>query len=136
MNAVMKTVRIVPGAEGGRLEIREVPTPQPGPDQVLVRVVASGLNRGEINIVKRARGDTPLPLGVEFAGIVADVGAGVTSWKEGDRVVGHGNGGQAEYVLAASRALMGIPPSMTWLEAAAFPNVFITAHDALMTNGE
>ena len=132
----MKAVRIVPGPERGRLEIQDIPVPTPGPGQVLVRVAASGLNRGEINQVKRAVTGAPLTAGVEFAGVVAALGAGVTGWRDGDRVMGHGQGGQAEYVLAAPRALMAVPAALPWLEAAAFPNVFITAHDALVTNGE
>ena len=74
-----------------------------------------------------------MPAGVEFAGRVAAVGAGVTNWREGDAVMGHGTGGQAEYVLAAPRALMAVASGVSWIVAAAFPNVFITAHDALVT---
>ena len=132
----MKAVRIVPGPEGGRLGIHEVPVPRPEAGQVLVRVAASGLNRGEINQVRRARTGDPAPAGVEFAGMVEGIGDGVTGWQQGDAVMGHGNGGQAEYVLAAARALMPVPPGMPWLDAAALPNVFVTAHDALVTNGE
>jgi NADPH2:quinone reductase len=132
----MRAVRIVPGPDGGRLEIQDLPIPQPGPGQVLVRVAASGLNRGEINQVRKAVSGNPLPVGVEFAGRIAAVGTGVSSWREGDAVMGHGNGGQAEYVVAAGGALMAVPPGMSWTDAAAFPNVFITAHDALVTNGE
>lgn len=132
----MKAARIVPGPEGGRLEILDIPVPVPGPGQLLVCVAASGLNRGEIKQVRNAVKGAPFTAGVEFAGIVSAVGAGVTGWKEGDRVMGHGNGGQAEYVLAAARAVMLVPAQLSWLEAAAFPNVFITAHDALVTNGE
>ena len=75
-------------------------------------------------------------LGVEFAGEIAAVGNGVTTWHEGDRVMGHGRGGQAQYVLADPRAIMPVPAGMSWAEAASFPNVFITAHDAVVTNGQ
>lgn len=132
----MKAIRIVPGPAGGRLEIQDIPRPEAGPGQLLVRVAASGLNRGEVNQVKRAVAGAPLTTGVEFAGVVAAVGAGVAGWKEGDRVMGHGVGGQADYVLAAARAVMPVPAQLSWIEAAAFPNVFITAHDALVSNGE
>ncbi len=131
----MKAVRIVPGAAGGSLVIHEVPTPAPRAGEVLVRVMASGLNRGEINLVRNARSGDPKPAGVEFAGVVAQVGAGVVNVCEGDRVMGHGPGGQAEYVVADARAVMPVPQGLSWVEAAAFPNVFITAHDALVTNG-
>lgn len=132
----MKAARIVPGPKGGRLEIQEVPTPSPGPGQVLVRVIAAGLNRGEIRLVRDAVEGAARGTGVEFAGIVDAVGPAVTGVAVGDRVAGHGFGGQAEYVLAAARAVMRIPSTLAWPEAAAFPNVFITAHDALVTNGE
>src|SRR5262249_38901443 len=79
----VRAVRIVPGPEGGRLEIQDLPLPVPGPGQVLVRVMASGLNRGEIGMVKRARTGAPLPAGVEFAGVVAATGADVRGWHEG-----------------------------------------------------
>jgi NADPH:quinone reductase-like Zn-dependent oxidoreductase len=108
----------------------------PGPGEVVVRVMASGLNRGEINLVRNARTGCPKAAGIEFAGVVAQVGAGIKNVREGDRVMGHGWGGQAEYVLADSRAVMPIPQALSWVEAAAFPNVFITAHDALVTNGQ
>lgn len=132
----MKAAMIVSGPQGGRLEIREIPRPTPGPGQAVVRVMASGLNRGELVRVKEARSGDPILAGIEFAGIVSEVGPGVRSVREGDRVAGHGWGGQSEYVLAEARALMPMPASLSWAEAAAFPNVFITAHDALVTNGE
>ncbi|MFN0163386.1 MAG: zinc-binding dehydrogenase [Burkholderiales bacterium] len=132
----MQAVQIVPGAEGGRAEVHEVPMPVAGPGRVLVRVRTAGVNRGEINTVRRHKTGAPLPGGVEFAGTVAAVGAGVSAWREGDNVMGHGAGGQAEYVLADPMALMAAPRGLTWPEAAAFPNVFMTAHDALITNGQ
>ena len=132
----MKASRILPGPQGGHLAIQEVPAPVAGPGQVLVRVMASGLNRGEIKLVRDATSGNPRPTGVEFAGVVEAVGAGVDNVAAGDHVVGHGPGGQAEFVVAAARATVRIPPSLPWAEAAAFLNVFITAHDALVTNGE
>ncbi|MBL8381802.1 MAG: zinc-binding dehydrogenase, partial [Burkholderiales bacterium] len=132
----MQAAQVVAAADGGRVEVREVPTPVAGAGQVLVRVRAAGLNRGEITQARRYRTGAPLPAGVEFAGTVAAVGAGVSAWRAGDNVMGHGAGGQAEYVVADPLALMAAPRGLTWLEAAAFPNVFMTAHDALITNGQ
>lgn len=132
----MKAMRIVPGPQGGHLDYQEVPLPTPGPGQVVVRVMASGLNRGEIKMVRDAKAGDPRTTGVEFAGVVHSIGPGVTQVQVGDHVAGHGGGGQAEYVLAAARALMPVPRTLGWAEAAAFPNVFITAHDALVVNGE
>lgn len=132
----MKAAMIVSGSQGGHLEIQQIPRPTPGPGQAIVQVMASGLNRGELIRVREARSGAPILAGIEFAGIVSQVGPDVRGVREGDRVVGHGWGGQSEYVLAEVRALMPIPATLSWAEAAAFPNVFITAHDALVTNGE
>jgi NADPH2:quinone reductase len=132
----MKAMKIVPGPQGGHLEYLEVPMPTPGPGQVVVRVMASGLNRGEIKMVREAKAGAPKTAGVEFAGVIDAVGPDVTNVRVGDHVAGHGGGGQAQYVLAAARAVMPVPRSLGWAEAAAFPNVFITAHDALIMNGE
>ncbi|QEZ43621.1 zinc-binding dehydrogenase [Cupriavidus oxalaticus] len=131
----MKAVRVVPGREGGTVEVQDIPVPVAAAGQVLVRVRAAGLNRGEINQAKELRTGNTITAGVEFAGEVADVGAGVSGWRKGDRVMGHGRGCQAEYVVAEPLALMPVPDGLSWIDAAAFPNVFITAHDALVTNG-
>jgi NADPH2:quinone reductase len=120
----VKAVRVVPTPLGGKVEVQDIPVPQVGAGQVLVRVRAAGLNRGEINQARELRSGNTITAGVELAGEVAQVGEGVTGWRKGDRVMGHGKGCQAEYVV--------IDP----VDAAAFPNVFITAHDAVVTNGE
>ena len=132
----MQAIRIIPGPQGGRAEMHEVPQPAAGPGQVLVRVHAVGVNRGEINVVRRLKSGEPQPAGVEFAGAVAALGAGASAWRVGDRVMGHGAGSQAEFVVADPLALMAVPAGLPWPEAAAFPNVFITAHDALISNGQ
>ena len=132
----MRAAMILPTPCGGRLAVMDQPTPAPDCSNVLVRVHAAGLNRGELNQVANARGNSAIPIGIEFAGEVAAIGRDVDEWRVGDRVMGHGQGGQAEYVLASPRALMAIPDQLDWVEAATFPNVFITAHDALVTNGE
>ncbi len=132
----MKAVRVIPHPDGGRIEIQDIPQPVAGPGQVLVRVRASGLNRGEITQARDRRTGDPITVGVEFAGEVAAVGAGVTAWKEGDRVMGHGRECQAQYVLSDPLALMAVPSRLGWIEAASFPNAFVTAHDAVITNGQ
>ncbi|CAE6763674.1 Phthiocerol synthesis polyketide synthase type I PpsC [Paraburkholderia domus] len=132
----MKAVRVVPTPQGGKVEVQDIPVPEVGAGQVLVRVRAAGLNRGEINQARELRSGNTITAGVELAGEVAQVGEGVKDWREGDRVMGHGKGCQAEYVIMDPLALMPVPENLSWVDAAAFPNVFITAHDAVVTNGE
>jgi NADPH2:quinone reductase len=71
--------------------------------------------------------------GIEFAGEVVTLGEGAKGWKPGDRVMARGPG-YAEYAVVHHRALMQVPDSMSWAEAAAIPNVFVTAHDAIVSN--
>lgn len=118
------------------LEIRAVARPQVAADQVLVRVRASGLNRADL---LQRQGRYPAPPGysqeipgIEFAGEVLEVGPLVQIWKPGQRVFGlTGGGAQAQYVITPERLLAEIPKNLDWVEAAAIPEVFITAHDAL-----
>src|SRR5215813_5628527 len=118
------------------LEVRSVGKPQITPDQVLVRVRASALNRADL---LQRQGKYPPPPGfppeipgIEFAGEVAETGSGVAAWKPGDRVFGLlGGGAQAEYVVTHERLLAEVPKNLDWAQAAAVPEAFITAHDAL-----
>lgn len=119
------------------LHVRDVPTPEPGVDQVRVRVRAAGVNRADL---MQARGQYPAPEGapadipgLEFAGEVDTLGPGVTGGlKVGDRVFGIvAGGGQAEYVIVPARMAVPIPANLDFEGAAAVPEVFITAHDAL-----
>ena len=120
------------------LELRDVPRPSPGEGHVLVRVRASAINRADL---LQREGRYPAPAGapadipgLEFAGDVAECGPGVALWREGDRVFGIAAGGaQAEYLVAHERMLARVPERLSFTEAAAVPEVFITAHDALVT---
>src|SRR5262249_45677826 len=112
--------------------------PAPTADQVQVRVYAAGLNRADI--LQRA-GHYPAPPGyprdipgLEFAGQVVSLGDGVHHWKIGDRVFGiTGGGGQADFVVVPEAHLARIPPNLDFIGAAAMPEAFITAHDALFS---
>src|SRR5205807_163214 len=123
----MKTMKAVWISRPGGpevLEIREVPRPEAGADQVLVRIRASALNRADL---LQRQGRYPAPPGypqeipgMEFAGEVAEVGPLVTLWKPGQRVFGLvGGGGQAEYVAVQERLLAEIPKNLSWMEAGA-----------------
>jgi NADPH:quinone reductase len=123
------------------LEIREVGKPIINDDQVLVRVRASALNRADL---LQRQGKYPPPPGfppeipgIEFAGEVAEVGASVRQWKPGQRVFGLvGGGAHAEYLVTYERLLAEIPANLSFEDAAAVPEVFITAHDALWTQAK
>jgi len=118
------------------LEIRELPRPTPQSSEVLVRVRATALNRADL---LQRRGHYPAPPGVpadipgmEFAGEVEAVGDAVQLWKPGQRVMGLiGGGAYAEYLVAHERTLAEVRSNLTWEQAAAIPEAFITAHDAL-----
>ena len=118
------------------LDVRTVPDPAFGPEDVLVRVRAAALNRAD---VLQRRGLYPAPPGVpadipglEFAGEVEACGALVASLAPGDRVMGIvGGGGQAERLRLHERMCLPIPPGMGFAEAAAIPEAFLTAYDAL-----
>ena len=131
----MKAWFSVPGPQGAKFELRDIPVPAAGPGQVLVAVRAAGTNRGELIRGADAKSGNPTRAGGEFAGEIIAVGDGVTGFAPGDRVMGRAAGSYAEHVTASARALMRIPAGMSWAEAAAVPNVFVTAHDALVTNG-
>jgi NADPH:quinone reductase len=127
------------GVEG--LEVREVPPPpKPAADRVLVRVRAAALNRADL---LQRRGLYPAPAGIsqeipglEFAGEVEAVGQEARDVKVGERVFGiTGGGSQAEYIMAAESMLAPVPENLDWAEAASIPEAFITAHDALFTQG-
>jgi len=127
------------GAEN--LEIREVENPpEPTGKEVLVAVKAAALNRADI--IQRM-GFYPAPkgfperiLGLEFAGEVARIGDGVTNFKIGDPVFGITAGGaQAEFLTTDESLLAKIPDRLNFIEAAAIPEAFITANDAIFTQG-
>jgi NADPH2:quinone reductase len=129
----------IPGFGGPEvLEIREVGKPIIHDDQVLVRVRASSLNRADL---LQRQGKYPPPPGfppeipgMEFAGEVAEIGASVRQWRPGQRVFGLiGGGAHAEYLATHERLLAEIPSALSFEEAAAVPEVFITAQDALWT---
>jgi NADPH2:quinone reductase len=135
----MKAVVITRPGGVEALEIRDVESPAaPTADRVRVRVHASALNRAD---VLQRMGRYPAPPGaqrdipgLEFAGEVDQIGSEVREWQIGDRVFGIcGGGAHAEYLNIPASHLAAIPANLGWAEAAAVPEVFITAHDALFT---
>ena len=138
----MRAVYITEFGSVDNLEIREISEPQqPKNTQVLVRVRAAGLNRADL---LQVRGVYPPPAdyspnlpGMEFAGEVAAIGADVKTWRIGDRVFGITAGeAQAEFLVTDDTLLARVPNNLSFAEAAAVPEAFITAQDAIFTRGD
>jgi len=119
------------------LELREALVPEPGPQQVLVRLRAAGLNRGEFITGHGlpGQGGTAKAVGMEGAGEVVKSGEGVTRFKPGDRVMGRCPGAFAEYALMDVREIMTKPESLSWEEAASIPLTFLVVYDMLVMQG-
>ena len=121
--------------------IEEHPDPAPGSGEVLVRVHAAGLNGGDM---MQLRGLYPAPPGspqdipgMELAGEVVALGAGAERFAIGERVMAIvGGGAQAELVTVHERLLMPVPESLDWVAAGGLPEVFTTAHDAVLVQAE
>jgi putative PIG3 family NAD(P)H quinone oxidoreductase len=131
---------IVIEAPGGPevLQWREVPTPEPGRGEVRVRVRATAVNRADL--LQRmglypAPPDAPQQIpGLEFAGEIDAVGAGVSAWKPGDRVFGLvGGGAYAEQLVTHADCVARMPDALSFTDAAAIPEAFITAWDAMVS---
>ena len=129
------------------LEVRDVPTPQPAAGEVLVQVVAAAVNpvdwkvmRGDLRVVSGRR--FPRFIGADFAGTVAEVGAGVADFKAGDAVFGNVNplagrrGGMAEFVVVRPSEIALKPANVTFADAATLPVAGVSALDCLDRLGE
>lgn len=134
----MKAVVITEPGTPDVLRLLDVPDPEPGEGEIRVRVEAAGINRADL---LQRQGHYPAPPdapqdipGLEYAGVVDAVGRHVRMWSPGDRVMGlTGGGACAEYVVVPADEAMAVPEGMTAAVAAAVPEAFITAHDALRT---
>ncbi len=138
----MKAVFVKEFGGAENLEIREVENPsKPKGSEVLVNIKTSALNRADI---LQRKGLYPAPkgfsnniLGLEFAGEVAETGENVQNFRVGQRVFGITAGAaQAEFLLTNESLLAEIPENLSFSEAAAVPEAFITAHDAIFTQGD
>lgn len=136
----MKAILYDTPGSADQLYLGETQKPVPEADELLVRVAATALNRADL---MQREGRYPPPpgvskiLGLELAGTVEAVGAGVTGWQPGDRVCGLlPGGGYAEYAVLPHRMAMPVPPVLSFTEAAAIPEVFLTAFQALRWIGK
>jgi putative PIG3 family NAD(P)H quinone oxidoreductase len=138
----MQAIRFEGAGDAGVIKLVEEARPRIRPRDLLVRVHAAGVNRADI--LQRQGyygenpdyGDSPLP-GLEIAGEVAELGQEAAGFQRGDRVMAIvGGGAYAEYARMDCRMAMRIPDRLTYAEAAAVPEVFVTAHEALLHLGE
>lgn len=131
----MKSYWILDGGDRSVLEAREVPMPEPKAGEVVVRVHATGLNRGELIVGGAVHGGAEKLGGTEAAGEIHAIGEGVTGWKVGDRVMGRARGTFAPYAPMFEGQIMRMPERLTWEEAAAIPSGFLTAYEATVRYG-
>ena len=122
----MKAFFVVAEAGRTRLEARDVPQPVAGPGQLLVKVRAAGLNRGEFIVGGLTKAGAAKPGGQEAAGEV--VGSG-------ERIMGRCPGAFAEYALIDAREAIPVPKGLSWEEAASIPLTFTVVHDMLVAQG-
>ena len=146
----MKAVQVV--AKGEQMKLVEIPIPQPGEGQVLLKVEACGICHGDSKVIEGAASSYPRIPGHEVVGIVDKVGTGVTKWKVGQRVGigwhgGHGHttalttdGGYAQYMVAYEDGLISIPDDISSEEAApilcAGETVFSALHNSKARQGD
>ncbi len=133
----MRAIHVAQPGGPEALVVTERPAPRAAPNQVLMQVHATALNRADL--LQRA-GKYPPPsgeseiLGLEAAGVVGEVGSDVEGWEVGDRVFALlAGGGYADYVNVPADLLMAIPERLSFEEAAAVPEVFLTAFQSLVT---
>lgn len=135
----MKAVLVAQPGGPEQLELVEVADPQPGPGEVVIAIEATALNRADIS---QRRGNYPPPPGappypgLECAGVIERVGAGVTRWRPGQRVMALlGGGGYAEQVAVPQETVMEVPESLSLYEAAAIPEAWLTAYSNMVEIG-
>lgn len=119
------------------LELRDSPRPEPGPQQLLLRMRAASLNRGEFVLGHGLHGKagTWKAIGGEGAGEVVAVGSDVTGFRVGDRVMGRCSGAFSEYALMEAAEAMHAPLNLSWEEAGSVPMTFLVAYDMLVIQG-
>ena len=127
------------GREGQlHIDMRDVDMPQVGAGQLLVKIHTAGLNRGEFIVGPGPHGGLPhaKPIGMEAAGEVVAIGAGVNGFAVGQRVMGRCPGGFSQFGLMSPLETMPMPDTFDWAQAAATPITFMVAHDMLVAQGQ
>jgi len=113
--------------------IADVPEPEPGPADLLIRVKAAALNRADLAAAKAPAGGKPI--GIEFAGEVIAIGSAVAGVSPADRIMCHATGSHAEFALCDYRRALKIPETLSFEQAATLPVGLNTLHNALVTAG-
>jgi NADPH:quinone reductase-like Zn-dependent oxidoreductase len=132
----MKSYWMQSDGESAQIELREIDQLVPGAGQLLIRVRAAGLNRGEFILGHGLhKAGAAKPIGMEAAGEVVSCGSGVENFHPGDRVMGRCSGAFAEYALITEREAMKMPDSMDWNQAAAIPLTALVVFDMLVVQG-
>jgi len=131
----LKTPELAQGTETS-LELRETPVPDPSPSQLLVRVRAAGLNRGEFLKGGLHKPGAVKAVGTEAAGEVVRTGSDVKKFVVGDRIMGRMAGAFAEYALVDETEAMAMPKCLSWEEAASIPLTFHVVYDMLVLQGK
>ncbi len=132
----MKSCWIVTRDHKNVLEYRDVPQPQPRAGEIVIKVMASALNRGEMFVGGVVHGGPEKLGGNEASGTVHAVGEGVTGVKVGDAVFGRVRGGFAEYAVMDATQIMMKPERLSWEQAAAVPVSYITAWEMIYRFGK
>jgi NADPH:quinone reductase len=131
----MKSYWVVPTERGATIEARDGAQPEAKEGQLLIAVRATCFNRGELLLGHGARSAGAKPAGIECAGEIAGLGAGVAGFASGERVMGRCVGGFAPYALMDAREALRVPARLSWEQAAGVPLAFLVAHDMLVTHG-
>jgi NADPH2:quinone reductase len=133
----MKAIRIHPEDSTLSLQLESIDTPQPLPNQILIRSVAAGVNHADLMALRLGQDsrNTPTTPGLDVAGTVEAIGENITKFKRGDRVMALVRGGYAEFVTAREALASRIPETISFIEAASIPCVFLTAWYGLTTLG-
>jgi NADPH:quinone reductase len=137
MGSTMKSYWMQVADGVAALALKDAPVPNSGPTQLLVRMRAASLNRGEFILAHglHSKGTGAKAIGMEAAGEVLACGALVTRFKPGDKVMGRCPGAFAEQVLMDEREAMAMPANLSWQEAASVPLVFAVVYDMLVLQG-